>query len=141
MSARLREQVRQLVTFGLVGITATAVHYGAALALSQIMPLAWANPPGFIAALGVSYLGHLKLTFRVAASESRHAMRLTGFLAVALLGLLAGQTMLLVLSKTGRLEDWQTLLISVAIIPVVTFIISRFWVFRSSAAEDAAPKP
>ncbi|MFN3314024.1 MAG: GtrA family protein [Hyphomonas sp.] len=140
MSAKLREQVRQLATFGLVGITATAVHYGAALALSQLMPLAWANPLGFVAAFGVSYLGHLKLTFRVAASESRHATRLSRFLAVALLGLLAGQTMLLTLSKTGRLEDWQTLLVSVAIIPVVTFIISRVWVFRSSAPENPAPR-
>lgn len=131
MSHKLREQFRQLATFGLVGITATAVHYVTALALSQVIPLAYANPVGFLAAFGVSYFGHLRLTFRVAVSETRHTTRLTRFFVVAMLGFLAGQTMLLTLSSTGVLKEWQTLLIAVAIIPVTTFIISRFWVFKS----------
>lgn len=135
MSGKLRENIRQLATFGLVGITATAVHYATSLALSQIMPLAYANPLGFLTAFGISYFGHLKLTFRVAASESRHSTRLVRFLGVALIGLLAGQTMLLTLSRAGMLQDWQILLISVAVIPVTTFIVSRFWVFRSAPAE------
>lgn len=132
MTGKLHEQFRQLVTFGLVGITATAVHYVTALAVSQVIPLAYANPVGFLAAFGISYFGHLRLTFRVAAEESRHSTRMTRFFVVALLGFLAGQTMLLTLSSTGLLKEWQTLLIAVAVIPVTTFVVSRIWVFQSS---------
>ena len=124
MSSKLRELIRQVATFGLVGIAATAVHYGTALAVSQVIPLAYANPIGFLAAFSVSYFGHLRLTFRISAQDSNHRMRMIKFFVVASLGFLMGQTILLILASTDRFPEWLTLLIAVGAVPVTTFVIS-----------------
>lgn len=135
MSSRVRELVRQVATFGMVGIAATAVHYFTAFGASQLIPLAYANPIGFLAAFGVSYLGHLRLTFRIPAQESNHRMRMIKFFAVALLGFFTGQAVLLALAATGRFPEWLTLLVAVGVVPVTTFVISRFWVFAQAPSD------
>lgn len=137
MPGKLKELIRQVATFGVVGIAATGVHYATALGCAQFIPLAYANPIGFLAAFGVSYFGHLKLTFRVAAEESNHKTRAIKFFAVALSGFLMGQTILLVLSATGLLQEWQTLAIAVAAVPATTFVISRLWVFQQQPTEKS----
>lgn len=134
MSARARELLRQLATFGLVGIAATAVHYFTALAVSFVLPLAYANPFGFLAAFGVSYIGHLRLTFRIDDQESNHGPRLMKFFAVAFAGFLVGQGALLgMLSRFPMLPEWLVLMLAVGIVPVTTFLVSRFWVFRKTS--------
>ena len=133
--ADVRELFRQLVTFGVVGVAATVVHYFVALAASMFIPIVFANPVGFLCAFWVSYFGHLHLTFQVSGMSKNHLARIAKFFAVALAGFLVGQGALVVLlSKIPMLADWQALMLAVAIVPITTFVISRIWVFKDSSS-------
>lgn len=133
---------RQVAIFGLVGVSSTAVHYGVALLLSQAMPLAYANPFGFLAAFLVSYLGHSHLTFAVAEGQRRHAERLPRFALVAVAGFCLTQAIVMALSALTGLPNWLILAIALVVVPVLTFIAAKFWVFGSKAAAPRrAPDP
>ncbi|MCW5721251.1 MAG: GtrA family protein [Devosia sp.] len=123
------ETVRQAGTFALVGLAATGVHYLVALTLSLIMPVTWANPFGFLVAFGVSYIGHGRLTFRLAEGEHQHRKRLPRFALTATTGFLIGQGLLMALRALTPLPDWLALGIALGVVPVFTFVTSRIWVF------------
>lgn len=126
------ETARQAGTFALVGLAATGVHYLVALALSLAMPVTWANPFGFLVAFGVSYIGHGRLTFRLAEGEQHHRKRLPRFALTATTGFLIGQGLLLALRALTPFPDWLALGIALGVVPVFTFVTSRIWVFSSA---------
>ncbi|WP_099864273.1 GtrA family protein [Pararhizobium haloflavum] len=134
---RLFAFLRQISTFAGVGVAATLVHYLTALALSLMMPIAYANPFGFGAAFFVSYFGHLHLTFRLDPSERRHAQRLPRFFLTAFSGFLIGQAILVALTSIDVLPGPAALAIAVFTVPVITFVASRLWVFRVKPQHDA----
>ena len=118
----------QVLRFGIVGIAATATHYVIALLLATGggAPAQIAHVTGFLAALPVSFFGHYHWTFRSRARVTRAAGR---FAAVALGAFLASAMLLETLT---RLTDWHvaaSILFSVLLIPIASYILNRVFVF------------
>lgn len=138
MSWNAFPQVRQFLLFGLVGGSSTAVHYLLALALSQVMTLPWANPVGFISAFLVSYFGHSYLTFRLEQAQQKHRKRLPRFALVALGGFCMTQVIVVTLSSQTTFPNWLILAIALAVVPVLTFVAAKFWVFEKRESTESA---
>lgn len=103
-----------------------------ALVLALAMPVTWANPFGFLVAFGVSYIGHGRLTFRLAQGERQHKKRLPRFALTAITGFLIGQGLLIALRALTPSPDWLALAIALGVVPVFTFLTSRIWVFSAT---------
>jgi len=121
---------RQIIAFASVGVAATIVHYVAALIAAQWLPISFANPIGFVVAFFVSYLGHVQFTFQLRGEDRRHRNRLPKFAVTAVSGFLLGQTILLTLTRVTNTPDFVALAVAVASVPVITFALSKLWVFR-----------
>ena len=121
--------VRQLGVFGIVGGVATLVHYGTAIVAAEYSGISTANLIGFLVAFSVSYVGHSRMTFRLAPDERDHISRLPRFLVTAIAGFSASQAVLLV-AKGGGFPSWISLAVATAAIPLFSFFVARFWVFR-----------
>ena len=129
-------QIRQFLFFGLVGASSTAVHYLVALALSQIIPLWTANPLGFACAFFVSYFGHSYLTFRLEKVQRSHKERIPRFALVAFSGFCLTQGIIIALSHYTHLPNWLILAVALGVVPVLTFIAAKFWVFARHKASQ-----
>ena len=118
--------------FVTVGLGATLVHvavYAGTIELLDTAPLS-ANALGFATAVTLSFLGHRSWTFRDRAGRSGRDALLR-FWGVALLGFLLNTLFVqLVTGTLGWSYDWA-IPPMVAITPVVTFLLSKFWVFRA----------
>ena len=121
--------IRQLIKFIFVGCAATMVHFFCALYFSNYISIYLANGGGFVCALMVSYLGHSKLTFAVELEW----LIFVRFFCVAASGLIISEIVLFWLSQASYFSIQWSLLFSVGIVPLVTFIVSRLWVFVPSA--------
>jgi putative flippase GtrA len=66
-----KKTLRQLMVFGFIGVLATVIHYLVALASHEHLQINMyiANLLGYACAVALSYIGHGKLTFRVALSR------------------------------------------------------------------------
>lgn len=116
----------QFVRFGFVGVAATVTHYLVATVLAAVFTPYAANLGGYLAAVGLSYHGHTRLTFRV----SRDAGRLPRFVAVSLSALGLSELVLYLGLATLGLPHALALLLAVLTVPPVTFVAARWWVFR-----------
>jgi len=119
--------IRQLATFGAVGLAASAVHFAvAALLLAGDVPIFVANAAGFAVAFAVSYLGHHRLTF---ASRAGHARSMPRFLVTAGIGFAVNNGVLAALVwLTGR-ETSLFVAIAIGVAALVTWLLARFWAF------------
>ena len=128
----LRAAGLQYGRFVVVGLGATLVHvavYVATIRLLGAAPLA-ANALGFATAVTVSFLGHRRWTFHD-ASRRRGRDALLRFWAVALSGFLLNTCFVQLVTGTLQMSyDWA-IPPMVAITPVVTFLLSKLWVFRA----------
>lgn len=117
--------IRQLARFGIVGVTAMAVHWLVVWLLVPrgLAPLL-ANVIGFAVAFNVSYFGHRNWTF---ATSSAHSATFWRFLAVALCSFAVNEALYYVLL---RFLDYQLALAIVLIaVAALTFILSKLWAF------------
>lgn len=121
----------QLFRFALVGGIATLVHYLVALALVGAIGVYPANLGGYAAAVGVSYFGHLRFTFRVDPAGASHGRRVLRFVVVSLSGLLFSQAVLALGHAGVGLSPPLALAVAVVAVPVFTFIAQRTWVFAA----------
>jgi putative flippase GtrA len=124
---------RQIIAFASVGVAATIVHYLSALVAALWLPIAFANPVGFVLAFFVSYLGHAQFTFQLKGEARRHRQRLPRFIVTASAGFLMGHMILLTVTRITAAPDWVALAIAVGSVPVITFALSKLWVFRNVA--------
>ncbi len=126
--------------FGLVGIAATLTHAGIALALtvSELAHPLVANLIAFLVAFGVSFLGHHFWSFPDPASTARRRRRrMLRFFVLALTGFSANTAALAGWLAWVPLPDALGVLVSIGLIPLVTYLGARLWAF----AEPAAPRP
>jgi len=125
--------VRSLLWFGLVGASAAAVHFGVVWALVEICgwPALAANVAGFLLAFGVSFAGHHHLSF--AAQKARVGESLPRFAAVAVLGFVSNELLYALLLSQG-MEYRLALLLVLVLVAAMTWMLSRFWAFRTRAA-------
>lgn len=122
----------QLVRFGLVGGTATVAH---ALVYAGLTTWALATPQtanlaGFLLAFSVSLFGHYGYTFR----DTRGDRSLAGsgwrlFLA-ALLGYGLNAGFVHLVTAIADADPRFALIFIVGVTPLLTYLVSRFWVFR-----------
>lgn len=120
---------RRLFWFVATGCTAAAVHFGVVVLLVARFGAAplWANLGGWLVALGVSFTGHLRLSFAdQAAPAARSARR---FFLVSALGFVVNESayaLLLHGSGLGYRAALAAVLVGVA---VLTYLLSRHWAF------------
>jgi len=116
--------------FIIIGGLATIVHYVTALGgyhLFGLSPL-WANFMAFCVAFNVTYIGNY---FWVFEADTDHKKSLVKSLVVSLTGLALSQFIVWVLTEKAGAPFHITLIAAVMLVPMVTFSLNRFWVFRS----------
>lgn len=133
---RLTELLR-LARFGIVGLTAAAVHYWVVIALVELMQIAplQANVGGFFVAFWVSYFGHRHWTFSDALathSEGEHSSFLR-FVLVALLGFCMNELLFYLLLRYAGWPYYLALAVVVLAVAAMTYVLSRLWAFRHAA--------
>lgn len=121
--------IAELVRFGVVGVAAMATHWCvvALLVPFGITPLL-ANVIGFCVAFNVSFFGHHHWTF-ASADEQKNTFK--RFLSVAILGFITNEAMYALLLKFTSLDYRVALLIVLIAVAGMTYLLSRFWAFRS----------
>ena len=121
--------------FVAVGCIAAGVHWLVVVALVEAAgwhPLV-ANVAGWSLALIVSFGGHHRLTFRGhGAPVARSAMR---FVLVSAAGFGVNETVYALSLGWSRLGYQSLLAIVLALVAVLTWLLSRHWVFRGSSAK------
>jgi putative flippase GtrA len=132
MGARRGWLCRELVIairFGMVGITATGVHILIVwLLLSQTsLPTLVANMFAFLTAFGISFTGNYLWTFRSPGCPGKAMRR---FLVISGSAFAVNTLLLSSLLRSGWLSSTEAATVSAAVIPVITFLASRFWGFK-----------
>lgn len=119
----------QLCRFGIVGVTAAAVHFSIVVSLVQLngLPPLLANVFGFAISFQVSYWGHRRWTFQ--DSVALHRVAFPKLLFVQLINFAANESLFYIL-LSFHLPYVFALLIVLAVLPIFTFIVSKMWVFR-----------
>jgi len=125
--------VSQIARFGAVGICATLTSYLVALLAAGIVSPFLANGLGYLGGVGVSYFGHRRFTFR---SNRRHASAFPRFAVASLCGLAASYAALAAALGYG-LPIWTALLVSIGVVPLVSFLVMRAWVFKVARTGSA----
>jgi putative flippase GtrA len=121
---------KQLVRFGIIGLIALGVHLSSVMILVNllgIVPLI-ANIIGFLIAFQISYWGHYKWTF-----EANHVSHKTAFVrlfTMASCNFILNESLYAGLLYKTKLPYDLALFIVLVFISALTFIISKFWVFR-----------
>jgi putative flippase GtrA len=130
---KLPTVVRQLNTFAVVGVAATAINYVAALAAQHLLGLAPvpSGVVGYIASVGLSYFGNSLLTFRRPAI---HGPQFARFAAISLVGLAINLGLVFFGAHVMGWPLWEALIPVVLIVPAATFVMSKFWAFAEVEA-------
>jgi putative flippase GtrA len=120
---------RELFWFGVVGVSAMAVHLASVALLLVPMGLSplLANVVGFLLAVQVSHAGHRHLTFRrgdVPASRSRGR-----FFIVAGGSFLVNEAMYAALLHFTGLDYRVALVIVLVAVAALTYVAARQWAF------------
>ncbi|WP_200332537.1 GtrA family protein [Thiocystis violacea] len=126
------ETAFRLARFGLVGIVATLVHLGVVVSLveSGVLPEPLvANLFAFSCAVFVSYYGHNYWTFRQRRGSVPQFLR---FLVITVMALGLNQLILYVVTRPLGLDYRIGLLLVLCLVPLFTYALSHFWVFREN---------
>ena len=119
------------VRFGIVGVAATLVYFVLAVAFERYgVPIFVGNTLSYVLGFGVSYTGHCFWTFK---SKASHGSALPKFLLTQLFGLGLNTAIIWVLMRLG-LAYIVAMPVAIVTVPVVVYLISKFWVFRDPAA-------
>lgn len=124
---------QSIFAFGTVGLLATLTHVATGLALVEaglLRPFS-ANLVAFLAAFGLSYLGHRRFTFR---SDVAHARALPKFFATVIAGLVLNQSIVYVAVTLLGWPYIAALALVVTVVPVAVYLALRDWTFREAGA-------
>jgi len=128
---RVRGHATRGIRFFVVGTAAAAVHYFVGLAAYSLFGLGpgTSNLIGFASGFPVSYSGHRWWTFE--ESREPHAVALPRFLLVQLTNFAGNQILLLLAVRWLPLPFWFILGAVLVVVALGTYIVSRYWVFRT----------
>ena len=138
--SRAKGEAVMAFRFALVGIAATLTHSAVALTLhgAELLPALAANVAGFLTAFGVSFTGHHFWSFAALRGTGGTATRMQKFFLLALAGFLINSGTLF---GWLRLTDWPEslgILVSIAIVPALSFLGARFWAFKAQPSSPPA---
>ena len=135
----LAHEVFLVGRFAIVGLVATGVHMFTVWALIEwrgVAPLR-ANFAAFLAAFSVSFTGHYLWTFSAPGSSVRALLR---FLLVSGTAFLFNTALLAFLLEEGWMSPPIAAVLAAGVVPVVTFLASRVWVFRPMGQAQVGAK-
>jgi putative flippase GtrA len=127
-----RPLLQQVPLFAIVGAAATLTHVVAALAVRELAGLSpmQANFVGYLAAVGVSYLGNARFTFRRAVL---HGPQFVRFVVVSLAGLALTQGLTWLLVEQMGWSFSAGLAVVAVAVPALSFVLQRLWAFRQTS--------
>jgi len=139
MRIRIRYELFIAARFGTVGIIATAVHIMIVwllLSLTELHPLV-ANAFAFMTAFVISFVGNYRWTF---GSPGKPAKAMTRFFLISASAFSINTLLLAFLVRAGWFSPTISATFSAAVVPVITFLASRFWGFNLPSSTLCAPK-
>ncbi len=128
--ARRSPVLGQIIRFGMVGgfVTGLGASVYLVAVYAGVAPLL-ANFFSYLAAMGAGYVLHSRVSFKGHGSRDNPRRRTFRFVVVSLVSLVLNS--LFVWSMTGPLglPLWSPVVTMVFVVPVVTFLLQRRWVF------------
>lgn len=120
--------LRQIASFGAVGICATLAHVATAWLLFDGAGFDGfaANACGAAAAFTVSYVGNARITF---ASERGLLVGAARYLPVTLVSFALTSAVLAFVERNG-MPTYVYALVVLLIVPPTTFLMAKLWAFR-----------
>ena len=118
-----------MVRYGIVGVIASVIHFVISFLANKELLLNpyMAHLLGFVFGLLTAYMGHYYYSFK---DNEKHSDRFPKFFITALTGLVLHQGGVYVLVTLFNLDYRnQVLPLLVLSVPVITFLMSKFWVF------------
>lgn len=130
--SRLWRELVVAARFGLVGIIATGVHILVVwlLVLQTTLPTLLANMLAFLSAFGISFSGNYIWTFGMPGQPCKAMRR---FLLISVIAFALNSLLLAGLLHAEWLEPTASAIVSIAVIPPITFCASRLWGFHSQS--------
>lgn len=124
----MRKHLQEVVVFGFVGGLATLTHYVVALLCVEYLfiNIYLANPIAYLTAVSVSFFGHSIFTFKKEVTKQRASK----FVVVSLSAFLLSQLLLAFLQLLEFNNHRLDFLIVVFFIPIYTYLLSKFWVYK-----------
>lgn len=125
----MKSMVKPMLRFAVSGGLATVTHVLVFVTLVEWLALrpVFAAAPAFVVALFVSYGMNYHWTF---SASGLHRVLLPRFVVVALLGLTLNLGITYVVVDVAHYWYGYALLLVVLLVPLVTFLLSKFWVFK-----------
>lgn len=132
--SRVLKELLIVARFGVIGITATALHIGMVwtLVTHTGLPVLLANLVAFLCAFVLSFTGNYIWTFSAPGSPGQAMRR---FFLISLIAFLANSTLLAAILASGWLSPRLAAVASASIVPGITFLASRLWGFRQQTNE------
>lgn len=126
---KLWYEILVAVRFGFVGIAATAVHILTVYFIlsKTTLPTLLANGLAFLVAFSFSFTGNYIWTFKSPSSPQKAMFR---FLAISIFAFIANTFILAVLLNANWLLPFYATMVSAMVVPLITFLASRFWGFN-----------
>lgn len=125
----LWREVAMAARFAVVGIIATVVHLLVAFFLLFItqLPVLLVSALAFLTTFGISFAGNYIWTFRSPGAPNRAIRR---FLIISFSAFSGNTIILVALLEADFLSRYQAVGLSVVVVPVITFWLSRVWAFQ-----------
>lgn len=125
-----KKSIQLIFRYGLVGLTASLVHYGTGIIMVEIFnqkPF-WSHACGFFLGLFTAYFGHYYFSFK---DKQPHKKRFPKFFIGSIAALFLHQFGVYLLVDIIKLNySYQAAPILMIFVPLVTFLMARFWIFR-----------
>lgn len=125
---RLLREAYTALRFGIVGILATLTHFGVLAGMLGLgVGPVLSNATAYVLAVAVSFLGHHFWTYRAGGPLLPSFLR---FMSASGAAFLVSTLLLVFLIRVVLLPDAVAAFFAAAVVPVITFIAFRIWVFR-----------
>lgn len=125
-----REMFWQIVRYGVNGSIVTALYSAVLIILDSWthMPLQICNLAGYVAAVGLGYVLHSRVTFRNHGTRDRASQ--IRFVLASVPSFLMNAFWAWLLTEALKLPHWTIYLPIWLITPGMIFAINRWWVFQ-----------
>ena len=136
---------KRWVRFGIVGGAASVSYFLLGLLFVSVLglPTLAGNALAYALSFIVSYLGQCLWTFRAAdagAGIATHRTMLPRFAATQAVGLCCNSAIVWLLMQVGVPYAWA-MPVAVLLVPVMVYLLCKYWVFRHSAGMEQAARP
>ncbi len=131
MKAAMKKRLAEFVRFGVVGVVATAIHYGLYYLLQPHMNATVAYSIGYAVSFVLNYVLSSLFTFRVQLS----AGKAVAFLGGHAVNYVVGVALLNIMLLAGVPRQWAPLPVFVMVVPI-NFLVVRFALVKVRSANN-----